>query len=196
MDTTRRRLASARRFLAFSSPSSIRLASSISSSGDSRSTLPISFRYIRTGSSMARPSAKTVSSGTSSSWMSWISCRSGSSRSIRGTSGRPSSSSTAMPMPICSSISIILSCCLLSSSSSSMARFSSFMVILPLFLALSSRALMICCLLWVPSWFLSFFLFLSSAILTFLHALAAAGAGAGPAPGGQHRLVLRSDFSF
>ena len=51
MDTTRRRLASDRRDFASSSPSAIFCASTISSSPDSKGTLPISFRYTLTGSS-------------------------------------------------------------------------------------------------------------------------------------------------
>ena len=54
--TTRRRLASASLFLAFWSPFSILFASSISSSADRSGTLPISFKYILTGSSMLTPS--------------------------------------------------------------------------------------------------------------------------------------------
>ena len=54
--TTRRRFASASLFLAASSPSSIRFASSISSSVDKSGTFPISLRYIRTGSSRLTPS--------------------------------------------------------------------------------------------------------------------------------------------
>src|SRR2546426_372847 len=56
MLTTRRRLASIRRRFASSSPRSIRLASLISSAELSSGTLPISLRYIRTGSSMLTPS--------------------------------------------------------------------------------------------------------------------------------------------
>ena len=70
MLTTRRRFASARRFLAASSPFSILFASSISSSAERSGTLPISFRYIRTGSSMLTPSGterSILSSSISSS---------------------------------------------------------------------------------------------------------------------------------
>ena len=54
--TTRRRFDSASFFFASSSPSSIFFASSISSSGESSGTFPISFKYIRTGSSTPIPS--------------------------------------------------------------------------------------------------------------------------------------------
>ena len=73
MLTTKRRLASASRFLAFSSLSAMRIASSISSSGVSSGTRPISFKYTLTGSSiaalslMATVSAASVSLGRSTS---------------------------------------------------------------------------------------------------------------------------------
>ena len=56
IETTSLRFASASAFFASSSPFSIRFASSISSSAVRRGTLPISLRYIRTGSSMLTPS--------------------------------------------------------------------------------------------------------------------------------------------
>ena len=127
MLTTRRRLASARRFLAsaplstslcsvfissfisaFSSsdapsrrpfstlifsiataPSSIFWASSISSSAERRGTLPISLRYIRTGSSTLTPSGterSIFSTSTSSSSSSMISSSTSSSLLILSTS--------------------------------------------------------------------------------------------------------------
>ena len=67
MLTTRRRLASARRFCASKSPSSMRLASLISSSADSKGTRPISLRYILTGSSILMPSGILRSISISSS---------------------------------------------------------------------------------------------------------------------------------
>ena len=69
MLTTSLRLASASFFFASSSPSSILLASSVSSSALKRGTLPISFRYIRTGSSIFMPSGRerSISFSTSSS---------------------------------------------------------------------------------------------------------------------------------
>ena len=80
MLTTRRRLVSASRFFASSSPASIRLANSISSSGDNREIFPISFRYMRTGSSTLMPSgtensicSRSMSSSNSSSGSSSIS---------------------------------------------------------------------------------------------------------------------------
>ena len=87
MLTTRRKFASARRFFASWSPSSIRFASSISSSAESSGTLPISFKYIRTGSSMDTPS--------------------GTERSIFSTS-ISSSSSTSSRMSSSASSSVIL----------------------------------------------------------------------------------------
>ena len=65
METTSRRLASASRCLARSSPCRMRSASSISSSGVSRGTRPISFKYTLTGSSMATPSAARAPSNSS-----------------------------------------------------------------------------------------------------------------------------------
>src|SRR3990170_3010952 len=63
--TTRRRLASMSRRLASSSPFSIRWARSTSCSGVSRATLPISLRYMRTGSSMEIPSTPASSCSSS-----------------------------------------------------------------------------------------------------------------------------------
>ena len=98
MLTTRRRLASARRFLASSSPCSIRFASSISSSAVRRLTLPISLRYIRTGSSMLTPSGteRSILSSSISSSSSSLSS-SASSSSIR-LSSLPEIRSTSTPL--------------------------------------------------------------------------------------------------
>ena len=95
MLTTRRRFASASSFLASSSPSSIRWASSISRSALKRGTFPISFRYMRTGSSMLTPS------GTERSMFS----TSTSSSSDRITS---MSMSTSSSLPLIRSTSILL----------------------------------------------------------------------------------------
>ena len=84
MLTTRRRFASARRFLASSSPSAILLARSTSSSAVRSGTLPISFRYMRTGSSMLIPSGTDRSSFSMST--------SSSSEIMRSTSSISSSS--------------------------------------------------------------------------------------------------------
>ena len=54
-------------------------ARSISSSGDNRGTLPISFRYIRTGSSMEKLFTRVLGSTSSSSSTSAISSAAGSS---------------------------------------------------------------------------------------------------------------------
>ncbi len=62
MLTTSLKLASASLFFALSSPSSICFASSISSSAFSNGTFPISFKYIRTGSSRPMPSGMDKSS--------------------------------------------------------------------------------------------------------------------------------------
>ena len=70
MLTTSLRFASASLFLALSSPSAIRFARSTSSSAVRSGTLPISFRYILTGSSMLTPSGtdrSIFSTSTSSS---------------------------------------------------------------------------------------------------------------------------------
>ena len=114
MDTTRRRLASARRCLARSPflmalsssdwtsagisspaawssascslaalPASMAWASSISSSEESRFTLPISFRYMRTGSSVPKESTMELGSTISSSLMSSMASRGGSASSGR-----------------------------------------------------------------------------------------------------------------
>ena len=65
MLTTSLRLASHKRCLASSSPASILLARLISSSAVSKATLPISFKYIRTGSSTAMPFGRFESSSPS-----------------------------------------------------------------------------------------------------------------------------------
>ena len=104
MLTTRRRLASARRCFASRSPISIFFASSISSSAERRGTLPISFKYILTGSSMLMPSG-TVRSMSSTST---------SSSSVRMISSSSTSSSSVMRSTstlFCSSVSKILSNC-------------------------------------------------------------------------------------
>ena len=88
MLTTRRRFASARRFFASSSPSSILCASLISSSAERSGTLPISFKYMRTGSSMLTPS------GTERSMFS-ISISSSSERSMSSSSRTRRSRSAA-----------------------------------------------------------------------------------------------------
>ena len=67
MLTTRRRLASVSCFFASSSPASTRFASSTSCSVVSSGTFPISFRYIRTGSSVLTPSSTSTSSMISTS---------------------------------------------------------------------------------------------------------------------------------
>ena len=105
MDTTSLRLASAMRRLASSSPSAMRLARSCSSSGVSRGTLPISLRYMRTGSSVEKVSASaSVSAAISSSVTSSISCSSSSSGRASSSSGG-SRSSPAVSMPRSSSLS-------------------------------------------------------------------------------------------
>ena len=65
--TVSRRLASESFFFASSSPSSIRFASSISSSELNNGILPISFKYIRTGSSVPTPSSRSIASRSTSS---------------------------------------------------------------------------------------------------------------------------------
>jgi len=66
--TTRRKLASINLSLATGSPSDLRLASSSSSSAVNNGTVPISFKYILTGSSVPTPSSKpTLSNSTISS---------------------------------------------------------------------------------------------------------------------------------
>ena len=67
MLTTRRRFASSRRCRASSSPASMRCARATSSSAVRRGTCPISFKYIRTGSSSEIPSGTERSISTSSS---------------------------------------------------------------------------------------------------------------------------------
>ena len=134
-------MASARRFFAASSPSSIRLASSISSSGVKRSTLPISFRYIRTGSSMASPSASAeVSTSSSSGISSTLPGKSPSTSSRGWFSMRKSSSSTATSIPAFSSASKKRSCWSGSNSISSKTRVISFMASFPFFLPCSSKS--------------------------------------------------------
>ena len=67
MLTTRRRLASESLFLAAISPFAILFANSVSSSDERRGTLPISLRYILTGSSIAMlsdESGESISSPT------------------------------------------------------------------------------------------------------------------------------------
>ena len=61
--TTKRKFASANRDLAISSPCSILFASSISSWALKRLTLPISFKYIRTGSLILTPGGALKSLG-------------------------------------------------------------------------------------------------------------------------------------
>ena len=91
-------------------PAPMAWASSTSRSGVSRSTLPISFRYMRTGSSMAKESTRVFGSTISSSGIS----------SSSATGGRISSSSSggksspAVSMPRFSSTSYTLSICSLS----------------------------------------------------------------------------------
>ena len=110
--TTSLKLASAKRFFASSSPSAILFASSISSSALKRGTFPISFKYIRTGSSILMPSGterSIFSTSTSSSSVITISISSSASSSalIRSTS-----------IPLASRYSKILSICSASSSMS------------------------------------------------------------------------------
>ena len=83
MLTTSRRFASVSFFFAASSPSSTLFASSISSSVLRSGTLPISFKYMRTGSSVLTPSSTSTSSmiSTSSSSLRMISSSSPRSRS-------------------------------------------------------------------------------------------------------------------
>ena len=59
----------------------ILVASAISSSAESRGTLPISLRYIRTGSSMEKLSTRSLGSTSSSSSISAMASSGGSSRS-------------------------------------------------------------------------------------------------------------------
>ena len=85
------------RCLASASPSAMRLASSCSSSGVSSGTLPISLRYMRTGSSVENVSAMASVSFISSSVTSSISSSSSSSGSASSsTGGSASSLSTSM----------------------------------------------------------------------------------------------------
>ena len=91
MLTTRRRFASASSFFASSSPSSMRCASSISRSALRSGTLPISFKYIRTGSSTLTPSGTersifSTSTSSSSDMIASKSTSSSSSELIRNTS--------------------------------------------------------------------------------------------------------------
>ena len=115
MLTTRRRFASASFFLASISPCSIRCAKSTSSSAVKSGTFPISFKYIRTGSSMLTPSGidKSIFSISSSSGTSPLasisksksSSASGTSPSgIRSTS-TPSDSRNSMTFSVFSSSS-------------------------------------------------------------------------------------------
>ena len=171
METTSRRLASARRFLArspslisFSScarssagmaspsfamrsvaslPFCIRSASVTSSSGDSRSTLPISFRYMRTGSSMANVSAMAEVSTSSSSGTSSTSSGSKESSSSPMTFSSTPFVSTSMPMV--SSVSYTLSMSSLDSSKWLSASEISLRVSRPFFLPSASRSRRICC---------------------------------------------------
>ena len=93
------------RCLASSSPSDIRTASAISSSGVSRGTLPISLRYMRTGSSVAKESISASVSVISSSGTSSTSARSSTSGSTSSMGGSASSLPTSMSTPFCSSVS-------------------------------------------------------------------------------------------
>ena len=67
MLTTKRRFASIRRSFADSSPCAFLFANSISSSAVKSGTVPISFKYIRTGSSVPTPSSKSIESRSTSS---------------------------------------------------------------------------------------------------------------------------------
>ena len=119
-------------------------ASVTSSSGLSRSTLPISFRYMRTGSSIAKVSAiAEVSISSSSGTSSTSSGSNTSSSSFPSAFSNTLSVSTSMPMV--SSVSYSLSISSLSSSSWLSASAISFRVRRPFFLPSASRSLSTCC---------------------------------------------------
>ena len=130
---------------AASLPFCICSASVTSSSGVSRSTLPISLRYMRTGSSIAKVSAMAEVSISSSSGTS--STASGSNTS--SSSSSPSAFSRTPPVsistPIFSSVSYSLSISSLSSSSWPSASAISLSERRPFFLPSASRSRRTCC---------------------------------------------------
>ena len=125
-------------------PFCMRSASVTSSSGVSRSTLPISLRYMRTGSSMAKVSAMAEVS---------ISSSSGTSSTVPGSklSSSPSPSafsrtpSVSTSTPIDSSVSYSLSMSSLSNSRWLSASAISLSVRRPFFLPRASRSRRTCC---------------------------------------------------
>ena len=91
-----------------SRPASMRLAMAISPSRDSSSTLPISRKYIRTGSSVRpRFASSTLPVGSSVSFSSSLSVLS----ALAGASGSSASSLSTTWMPISLSIAITSSIC-------------------------------------------------------------------------------------
>ena len=93
------------RCFASSLPSAICIASSTSSSGVSSGTLPISLRYMRTGSSVAKESISASVSFISSSVTSSIPARSSTSGRISSIGGSTSAAPTSMSTPLASSVS-------------------------------------------------------------------------------------------
>src|SRR3981081_380141 len=136
METTRRRLASVRRCLASSEPASMALARSTSSAAVRRLTRPISFRYIRTGSSRETESIISISICWSSSASSLSSkspavsetsmpislkapkIRNICSGSVVSRSGNPSRTSSGVRKPCSLPLTIRTSACWISRSSS------------------------------------------------------------------------------
>ena len=107
MLTTSLRLASQSFFFASSSPFSIFLASSISSSAESRGTLPISLRYILTGSSTVIPLGSEASRSTfPSSITISSSCSRSSTSRLRSSASSGSISVSSFLISISDSISI------------------------------------------------------------------------------------------
>ena len=117
-------------------PSAMAEASSISPSAESRGTLPISLRYIRTGSSMLKLSTRELGSTSSSSSISAISSRGGSVSEV--TSGR--NASVVISMESFSRESYIMSSFSLSSSMVSNTSESSLLSSLPCCLPLMNKS--------------------------------------------------------
>ena len=94
-----------------SRPASMRLAMAISPSRDSSSTVPISRRYMRTGSSVRSPGSDFLTSVTAFCVTSTSSLSVSSSASPSLSSSSPSSSASVTLMPMSESIDMMSSIC-------------------------------------------------------------------------------------
>ena len=125
IETTKRRLASINLCLAYSSPSCFFMARAYSSSAVRRGTVPISFRYILTGSSVPIPSRRSTASRSISSPSSSFTKSSSSSKGSRA-SASALSPSFSMVLSASSSRMGLISIPLFSSKSKTCSICSSF----------------------------------------------------------------------